>query len=96
MNRPLWWVFCINLWGFAIFGVVFTILGIFGWATGNDYGRNLMGQDVQTPEQNFAWLVLSLAFSGLGGIWIYLQCSGKILFTPNKQDVLEPTNTLDA
>ena len=82
MHRILWWLLCINLWGFALLGSVFTALGILGYATGKTYGRRMLGQSVDTPEENFTWLVLSLAFACLGWIWVYLQRSGRVSFNP--------------
>ena len=90
MARLLWCILCINLWGFAIFGAIFTVMGVLGYSTARTLGRWLLGQPVQTPEQNFAWLIWSLAFMFLGLIWAYLHASGRVLFRPDEQGNLEP------
>jgi len=84
MNRILWWVLRINLWGFAILGSVFTVIGILGYATGENYGRQLIGQPVESPKQNLAWLASSLAFACLGWIWVYLRRSKRLTYTPGR------------
>ena len=89
MARLLWWILCINLWGFAIFGAIFTVLAVLGYVTGQNFGRRLFGQTVQTPEQDFAWLIWSLAFMCLGAVWVYLQTTGRVLFKADKPGTCE-------
>jgi hypothetical protein len=81
LAQMLWWMHCLNMWGFATLGPVFLVLGVFSFFV--DLGDSLWlgGEPVRTDRQKGAWIVCSSAFGALGLVFVWLRRKGYLRFT---------------
>jgi hypothetical protein len=76
----LWAAVCINMWGFALLGPLFAVLGLLSFFVDLGDTLQLAGESVRTEKQKTAFAVCSAAFGALGNAFVWLQRNGYLRF----------------
>ena len=78
--KALWFIVCVNLWGFAIFGSCLMIAGVWFELTDTWGSARLFGSAIDSHNQKEAWFVTSSVFALLGFAFIWLHITKRLRF----------------